>query len=94
MTLAVCWGPALQRMSPQMLAPVESALLSHSQSQAACNESRKGERGVEVQSCWCRQQQQPAEGAGPDMPHSTGTRAPAWSEMRPAQGRLRKVAMY
>ncbi len=28
------------------------------------------------------------------MPHSTEILAPMWSEMRPAQGRLARVAMY
>jgi len=90
MILAVCSGPAL--VMAHSVDPVETRLSPTPRARRLAIRPAKLAQGTACSAA-------PAASSAPlavhaAMPQSTATLAPAWSEMRPAHGRLAKVAMY
>src|ERR1700739_5112498 len=90
MTLAVCLGPALEM--PHNVAPVEPRLSPMpSTSRLAMRLVRLSHAGLRWGNA-APSIKRPLRVQAP-MPHRHEVFAPLWSEMRPAQGRLREGAM-
>ena len=89
-TLAVCSDPAL--VMPQSVEPVEPRLSPTPRTRRLAIRVARQSQGMACRAA-AAISSAPLTVHAP-MPHSTETLAPARSEMRPAQGRLTRVAMY
>ena len=90
MTLAVCSDPAL--VMPHSVEPVDPRLSPTPRTRRLEIRVAKLSQGMACRTA-AATRSAPLVAQAP-MPHSTEILAPARSEMRPAQGRLARVAMY